>query len=105
MAPTPDTQSVELIDYAKYIDFATQYAKLRWCWDDETMIKEFCVIELGNAKPDSPKKVIDELAYDYGFEDPFEPWGIANQKQKDQCKAVEVQISELFPSAPRSPKP
>jgi hypothetical protein len=98
------TTDAQPIDSNQYIDLATRYAKLRWCWDDETMIKEFCEKELETDKPASPKTVVDELADEYVFGDPFGPWGSANQVQKDQCTAVEAQISAIFPEQPEPAK-
>lgn len=93
------------IDAEKYIEFATKYAEVRWGWDDETMIRTYCETELKVEKPVSPKIVIDELADEFGFDDPFAPYGLGTPARKTQCDLIEAQIKNEFPAALKSMKP
>jgi len=102
---TPSDEAGEIVSSSRYIELATQYAQLRWCWDDASHIQEICEQELSQGSPESPRSLIDGHADDFGLEDPFSTWGSASAAQRERCRALEDQIDALFPKLASSPKP
>lgn len=61
---------------------AIKYAAERWCWDDESFIRELCDDELRLIEIDPPGVLMDKVAESCDLQDPFAPYGIWYGKPK-----------------------
>lgn len=89
----------------QYIELAQQYAELRWCLDDPSLIEENCRQAMSTATSlPSPKILIDEFAEEFELDDPFSLWGIGDENRRTAVKTLEASILAIYPAAKR-PRP
>jgi hypothetical protein len=67
----------------EFVSKAIKHAKVRWCLDDEGVVREWCE---RRTVSDTPEELVDAFAIDYGLVDP--------QDEVEAARAVRQLLGE-----------